>query len=109
VAKRKVNKSAAIRDLYAKNPKMPVRLAVETLASKGIKVASSQVYFVLGGARGKAKRRTGQQRRATIANQKSGNKTGMSDPVMLIMELKAMADRAGGIANIKRLVDVLAE
>lgn len=54
---RKVNKSAAIRALYGRNPKLPVALAVEQLAKHGIKVAPSQVYFVLGGLKGKAKRK----------------------------------------------------
>ena len=72
-------------------------------------VAPNLVYFVLGGAKGKAKRKAGQKRRASVANRKSGNKTGMTDPITLILELKALAERAGGIANLKRLVDVLAE
>jgi hypothetical protein len=108
MAKRKVNKSQAVRELYAKNPKMPVRLAVETLGKQGIKVASSQVYFVLGGMKGKAKRGKGQKAR-TGGNHKAGNKTGMTNPVELLVDLKALAERAGGIAHLKRLVDVLAE
>ena len=106
-AKSGVNKSQEIRDLYAKNPKTPVKLAVEALAKRGIKVAPSQIYFVLGGVKGKAKRKKGQQRRSVAASQKSGNKTGMTDPVVIITDLKALADRAGGMGNLKRLIDVL--
>lgn len=107
MAKRKVNKSAAIRDLYAENPKMPVRIAVEELAKDGIKVAPSQVYFVLGGSTGKAKQKKKQARRAVAIHRKAGNKTGMSDPVAVITDLMALADRAGGMANLKRLIEVL--
>lgn len=110
MAKRKsVNKSQAVRDLYAKNPKMPVRLAVESLAKQGIKIAPSQVYFVLGGMKGKAKRRKGEQRRAVAANHKAGNKTGMTDPIEILADLKALAERAGGMGNLKRLIEVLAD
>src|SRR5947209_463196 len=105
---RKVNKSQAIRDLYARNPKMPVRLAVEALGKRGIKVASSQVYFVLGGLTGKAKRGHTAPSRAA-SNHKTGNKTGMTNPIELLVDIKTLADRAGGIAHLKRLVDVLAE
>lgn len=106
MAKRKVNKSSAIRAIYADNPKMPVRLLVQELAKDGIKVAPSQVYFVLGGMKGKAKRKTGQRRRA-VAARRVGEKTGMSDPVAVIVDLKALAERAGGMANLKRLIEVL--
>jgi hypothetical protein len=108
MAKRKINKSQAIRDLYAKNPKMPVRMAVDALGKRGIKVASSQVYFVLGGVTGKAKRGKGEPSR-TSSNHQLGNKTGMTNPIELIVDIKSLADRAGGIAHLKRLVDVLAE
>ena len=43
MAKRKVNKSAAIRELYAKQPKLPVSEAVKQLAEGGIKVAPKEL------------------------------------------------------------------
>lgn len=106
MAKRKINKSEAIRALYRGNRKLPVRLAIEQLAKDGIKVAPSQVYFVLGGITGKAKRKKGQQRRAVTAS-RVGNKTGMSDPIAVLLDLKALAERAGGMGNLKRLIEVL--
>jgi hypothetical protein len=109
MAKRKVNKSAAIRTLYADNPKMPIRLLVHELAEDGIEVTPSQVYFVLGGARDKSKREAGEQRRAVVGRRKAGNKTGMSDAVAVLLDLKALAERAGGIQRLKELLDVLAE
>lgn len=106
MAKRETNKSQAIRDLYAKNPKLPVQHAVELLARAGITVSPNLVYFVLGGLKGKAKRKTGQRRR-TVAARRGGDKTGMSDPVAVIVDLKVLAERAGGLANLKRLIEVL--
>jgi hypothetical protein len=106
VAKRQTNKSQAIRDLYAKNPKLPVQHAVELLARAGTTVSPNLVYFVLGGLKGGAKRKTGQRRRA-VAAQRGGNKTGMSDPIAIIVDLKALAVQAGGMANLKRLIEVL--
>jgi hypothetical protein len=102
----KVNKSEAIRALYRGNPKLPVSEAVKQLAKDGIKVAPSQVYFVLGGARGKAKGKAGRKRRA-VRNQPSGDKTGLSVPIDVIVDLKALVVRAGGVANLKQLLEVL--
>jgi hypothetical protein len=102
----KVNKSEAIRALYRGNPKLPAKQAVEQLAKDGIKVSANLVYFVLGGMKGKAKQKKGQRRRAMAAT-RVGEKTGMSDPIAVIVDLKALAERAGGLANLKRLIEVL--
>jgi hypothetical protein len=107
MAKQKVNKSAAIRELYAKNAKLPVRDAVELLARQGIMVSPNLVYFVLGGSRGKAKRKAGRKRRAAESHQKAGNKTGAVYPLSVITDLMGLAKQAGGVANLKRLLDVL--
>lgn len=107
MAKRKVNKSAVIRALYAANPKLPVKHAVEQLAKEGIKVAASQVYFVLGGSRGKAKGKADRKRRAVAASEKARQKTGTAYPLSVITDAMAMAERAGGLANLKRLIEVL--
>jgi hypothetical protein len=106
MAKRNVNKSDAIRALYRGNPKLPVKIAVEQLAKDGIKVAPSQIYFILGGMRGKAKRKAGRKRRA-VARQKPGSKTGLSVPLDVIIDLKGLALRAGGVAALKQLLEVL--
>jgi hypothetical protein len=99
-----VNKSEAIRALYRGKPKMPVSEAVKQLAKDGIKVAPSQVYFVLGGMKGKAKRKPGRKR---TMHRTSGNKTGLSVPIDVIIDLKALAVRAGGIGTLKQLLEVL--
>jgi hypothetical protein len=106
MAKRSVNKSEAIRALYRGNPKLPVRLAVEQLGKDGIKVAPSQIYFVLGGMKGKAKRKARRKRKA-VAKLRPVSKTALSVPLDVLMELKKLAERAGGIANLKQLLEIL--
>lgn len=107
MAKRKVNKSAAIRAICADNPKIPVRLVVEELAKDGIKVSANLVYFVLGGARGKAKGKAGRKRRAVAAGERASQKTGTAYPLSVITDAISLAERAGGLANLKRLIEVL--
>lgn len=64
-----VNKSEAIRALYRGNPKLPVSEAVKHLAKDGIKVSPNLVYFVLGGMKGKAKRKAGRSRKLPSATE----------------------------------------
>jgi hypothetical protein len=106
MAKRNVNKSEAIRALYRGNPKLPVKIAVEQLAKDGIKVAPSQVYFVLGGMKGKAKRKAGRKPRAVVPL-RPASKIGLSVPLDVLIDLKALAARAGGVAALKQLLEVL--
>src|SRR5262245_185274 len=61
-----VKKSQAIRDLLKANPKMKTKAVVETLAGQGIKVLSSQVYFIKGKMKRKM-RRQARENAATIA------------------------------------------
>jgi hypothetical protein len=100
-----VNKSQAIRELYAANPKMTVKKAIKELADKGIEADSNQVYFVLGGVKGKAKRKKGQRAAAMSAVAMSS----AAIPIEAIAELRSLATKVGGLANLKRLVDVLME
>ena len=98
----KVNKSAAIREALAKNPKAKSREIVAQLAAQGIKVAPTLVYYI------KSKRNQANHQEKRRAADTAGW-TGSRDPVALIGKVKALASEAGGIQNLKRLVDVLAE
>jgi hypothetical protein len=53
-----VNKSQAIRDALAENPRKPPREIAEILASKGVKVSAQYVSIVKSNAKGKKKRKT---------------------------------------------------
>ena len=97
-----VNKSQAIRDALTANPKAKSREIVALLAQKGIKVAPTLVYFV------KSKMRQTRRRQKKEQAASASRMFGIADPVNLILKVKALAAETGGIANLKKLVDVLA-
>lgn len=103
MAKRKgPNKSQAVRELLAENPKMPAKEIVSTLGAKGLKVNPSLIYFIKGKLRGKKQRRNRVVKAARAAS-KGG------DPVALIHDVRALALRAGGYGKLRELVDALAD
>jgi hypothetical protein len=99
-----VNKSEEIRQLLRANPKMPAKEVVSTLATRGIKVAETLVYFVKGKMKGKKGRR--KKARQMVANVAA---TGNVDPVATIRKVKAWANEVGGLKKLKALVDALSE
>jgi len=99
---KKTNKSQAIRDLLTATPEMTVKEVQAALSTKGLKVTDNLVYFIKGKMKAKTQRRKRVVRAARAA---SAN----GDPVALILEVKALADRAGGISKLKELVEALAE
>jgi len=98
-----VSKSAAVRGILEKNPKTPVKEVVATLGQQGIKISEAYVYMLKGKA--KTKRRIDKREKA-VAPTKS---PGLADPVELIQGIKALAQEAGWMRTLKRLVDLLAE
>ena len=102
MARKKANKSQAIRDMIAANPKAKSSEVVKLLADKGIKVSATLVYGIK--AKGKAKKRK-QKREKVVAAGRSVN----GDPVELLRGIKELAARAGGIRQLKEFVDLLAE
>ena len=98
-----VNKSQAIRDLFAENPKMDTKSVITRLAEKGIKVSPTMVYYV----RSKQQLAKRKAKRARVAE--SSRKTGAANPVELVLRVKDMAREVGGIRNLKQLEDLLAE
>jgi hypothetical protein len=97
---RKVNKSAAIRDMITQNPKAKASEIISLLADKGIKVRPHLVYLVKGKMRRIKRRQRRERAMATVGN---GN------AVELILKVKGLAREAGGIGTLKQLVDALAE
>lgn len=97
------NKSEAIRDAIAQSPKAKGKDIVATLAKQGIKVQPSLVYMVM------SKQRLRQRRAKRESAQATSKRTGASNPIDLIVKTKALAAEAGGIKNLKMLVDLLAE
>ena len=98
-----VNKSQAIRDIFAENPKAETRAVIARLAEKGVKVSPTMVYYV----RSKQRLANRKAKRARVAE--SSAKAGIANPVELVLRVKDMAREVGGIRNLKQLVDLLAE
>jgi hypothetical protein len=104
VAKKKpeVNKSAAVWNILEKNPTAPAKEIVTALGQLGIKISEAYVYMLKGKA--KTKRRKEKREKAVAASKSAG----LADPVELIQGIKALAQQAGGMRTLKRLVDLLA-
>lgn len=98
-----VNKSQAIRDFLAGNPKADTKAVVAGLAEKGVKVAPTLVYFIKSKQR-QARRRAKRDRVAASSGQMAAN-----NPVEVVLRVKDLAREVGGIKNLKLLVDLLAE
>jgi hypothetical protein len=98
-----VNKSQAIRDIFAENPKADTKSVITRLAEKGVKVSPTMVYYV----RSKQQLARRKAKRAQVAE--SSRKTGTPNPVELVLRVKDMAREVGGIRHLKQLVDLLAE
>jgi hypothetical protein len=101
MAKRKVNKSAAIREAMQANPKATAKEIVEALRGKGIKVTVPLVYFIKSHSN-KAKQRAKRAKVMASAN-------GHGDIVGIIVSLKQLATQSGGMGNLKKIVDAMAE
>src|SRR5713226_2628181 len=99
----KPNKSAAIREALAENPKASSKEIVSILAAKGLKVAPTLVYYVKS-RQNVAARKAKRERRAEVSKASAA-----ANPVELVLRVKDLAREVGGIAHFKKLVDVLAE
>lgn len=102
-SKNDVNKSQAIRDLLAENPRIAAKDAVAALNEKGIKVASGLFYLVKGKMLGRRGRR--RKLRKQIAGVAAT--TGNSDALTTIRKIKSLAAEVGGMSKLKALVEVL--
>ena len=98
-----VNKSAAVREILAKDPKIPTKQIMEMLKQQRIRVHPNLVYLMKSKMR--AKRRK-QKRQQVMENSRQ---MGIANPVDLILEVRRLAGNAGGIKHLKKLVDVLSE
>src|SRR5208282_4047977 len=98
-----VNKSVAVKEILAKNPKAKVSEVISALAAQGVKVSYTYVYALK--SKGKAKKRKEKREKAVATS----NGLGVLDPVDLIREVKSLALRTGGLRNLRQLVDVLGE
>jgi len=98
-----VNKSELIREQLGRDPKMPVKDIVSLLGQRGVKVQPSLVYFL------KSKMKRQRRKHARAKAVQSGQRAGVSNAADLVFKVKTLAREAGGLSNLKHLVDVLAE
>lgn len=102
MAKQKINKSAAIREYFKQHRRASAQQVVEALAGQGIQVTTGLVYAAKRKIRGRRRRRL-----AAVAVATKNVRNGAVDPVKLVQETKALAQKAGGIKKLKELLDVL--
>lgn len=93
----KVNKSQAIRELFAVDPKMDSKTVIGRLGEKGVKVSPTMVYYI--------RSKLNQEKR----KEKRDRVIATTNPVELVIRVKDLAREVGGIKHLKQLVDLLAE
>src|SRR6516164_9004597 len=98
MARRRRNKSEAIRQVLSENPQASVKEVVSVLGQRRIKVKPTLVYFIRSRQRRAVRR---QKRQQAVAN---GAPTYSAE---LILQVKTLAKDAGGFRNLKQLVEVL--
>jgi hypothetical protein len=97
------NKSQAIRDVLAVDPKADFKTVQAKLAESGIKIGNALFYMVKSKA-GKAKRRATREKAASL----SGGMA-VQNPIAMLKKLKGLADEVGGMKNLLQIVTLLAE
>ena len=98
-----INKSALIRELLAKNPQIKVSEVVAQLAQQKVTVNPNLVYMIKSKGIRKAKKA---KRKLVLEATRTA---GFVNPVQLIVEVRALAEKAGGMKHLKQLVDLLAQ
>jgi hypothetical protein len=98
--RKRSNKSQAIREILSQNLKTPVKEVISSLSARGMRVRPSLVYAI----KTQMKHRKRKQLRQKVAKvSPNGN------PVQLIRAVKSLAVQAGGMAQLKELVEALNE
>ena len=105
MAKRKHNKSQAIREILQQNPQATAKEAIEQLAAKGMKASPKLFYLVKGKVSQVSSHAKKKAARVAVATKKI---SGM-DSIHLIAKVKALAKEAGGMDYLKARVNVLAD
>ena len=99
----KVNKSKAVRDYMAANPKATPKEVSEALTKEGIEVSPSYVSTVKGNMKAKKGKRKRRHEAAEVASVKTG--IGVADIKAAFMLLK----HCGSLANAKEALASAAE
>lgn len=100
-----VNKSQAIRDMFAKHPEIKVKDLVAQLKEQGIEVQPNLAYLIKGKLKGEKSRR----RRVVKNAARVATASGSSNALATIKKVKSLANEVGGLGTLKALVDALSE
>lgn len=99
------SRSNVIRQYLEQHPAASAKETIDALAKAGTKVNAGLFYNVKGRlTQIQVHKKQKAQRVAQASNQ-----TGSGNPVALVVKVKELAREAGGMANLKVLVDVLAD
>lgn len=97
------NRSDAIREIFARNPKATSKEVMAELAKQGMKVSATLVYYV------KSKKDRANRREKRERAVESSREAGVLNPVALVIKVKDLALELGGMKQLKKLVDLMAE
>jgi hypothetical protein len=97
------SKADAIREALKNHPRARTSEIVRMLADKGIKVLSNHVYAIKAHAR----KKKGRMKRAEA--RVAAHEAGITNPVQAVTEVRNLAVKLGGMSQLKKLVDLLAE
>src|SRR6476469_172426 len=86
-----VNKSQAIRDVFADNPKADTKAVIARLAEKGVKVSPTMVYYI------RSKQYHAKQKAKRERAAESSRIAGAANPVELVLRVKDLAREVGGM------------
>ena len=103
------NKSQSIREYLTANPKSKAKEVVAALGKTGVKVNEGLVYAVKGSMKERKRRKKTVAKAAMSATSTSNGQASKADALTMILEVRALAKKAGGFSQLKGLVDALAE
>jgi len=108
MAKRKVNKTQAVRDFLAENPDATTKDVVAAMNKQRITVSPNYVSTIKTNmkAKGKGKKKVAAKKKAAPKKQEAAD-----DKISLsaLKEAKKLAERLGGIEQAKQAISALAQ
>ena len=108
MAKRKVNKTQAVKDFLAENPDAATNDVVAAMKAKGIVVSANYVSTIKSSVKGKGK---GKKKVAAKKKGAPKKQEATDDKILLsaLKEAKKLAERLGGIEEAKQAISALAQ
>jgi hypothetical protein len=107
MAKRKVNKTQAVKDFLAENPDAATNDVVAAMKKQRIVVSANYVSTIKSNLKGggKAKKKVAAKKKAAPKKKAADDKISLS----ALMEAKKLAAKLGGIEKAKEAISALAQ